>query len=200
MPYNVLALGSCQLASPSTTMTCPVGGDGTTAPEQFIPARPDGRSDPIQPGEAMQLQSVQTGMWCRVVSKAGQQQIACDQPTRATATPLTYTGRGLAYNGAPFFNPGAGQPAYFSTPGTAGTSATFLPPPIPTNTPVNIMVPSKGYLRVDNITGYAVGARPAQPLCTLARRTALPVGARPASSAGARPARCWGCVQGPKLT
>jgi hypothetical protein len=158
VPYNILALGSCQLASPSTTMTCPVGGDGTTAPEQFIPVRPNGRSDPIQPGEAMQLQSVQTGMWCRVVSKSGQQQIACDQPTAATATPLTYTSRGLSYQGAPFFNPGGGQPAYFSTPGSAGTSATFLPPPIPTNTPVNIYVPSKGYLRVDNITGFAVGA------------------------------------------
>jgi hypothetical protein len=58
-------------------------------------------------------------------------------------------GAGIGYDGAPFVSPGAGKPAYFGTPGTAGTSAVFLPPPIPTNTPVSVLVPGKCYLQLD---------------------------------------------------
>jgi hypothetical protein len=155
MPYNIEALGNCQVAGPASRMTCPLAGDGSTAPEQFISARPDGGTDPILPGQPMQLQSVQTGLWCRVVALG---EIACDQPTAATAATLTYTGTGMSYNGAPFVNPGGGKPAYFGAPGTSATSATFLPPPIPTDTPVSILITSKGYLVALNSTVYTVSA------------------------------------------
>jgi hypothetical protein len=67
-------------------------GDGLSLPEQFTPVRPDNTSNPIQPGEPMLLQSEQTGLWCRVVVNGGVSKVQCDQPTRGTATPLTYTG------------------------------------------------------------------------------------------------------------
>jgi hypothetical protein len=89
------------------------------------------------------------------VAAGGQQQIACDQASSASAAAITYTSTGMALGGAPFFNPGDGRPAYFGAPGSAGSRVTFLPPPIPTSTPISIYVPSKGYLRVDSTSDYA---------------------------------------------
>jgi hypothetical protein len=155
VPYNILGPGGCQVASPATTLACPSGGDGTRAPEQFIPVRPDGSSQPIQPGEAVLLKSVQTGKFCRALAVGGQQQIACDQAGLSSAAPFTYTGTGITLDGQPFTNPGGGKPAYFGAQGSTGSSVTFLPPPIPTSTPVNIYVPSKGYLRVDSTSDFA---------------------------------------------
>jgi hypothetical protein len=156
VPYNILGRSTCQVANPASTLTCTSNGDGTTAPEQFIPFRPDGTSAPIQPGETMYLKSVQTGKFCRVVAVGGEQQIACDQDSAATATAITYTGAGMALDGQPFVNPGGGRPAYFGAQGSAGgTKITFLPPPVPTSAPVNINISSKGYLRADNTANYA---------------------------------------------
>ncbi len=91
-------------------MYCPAAGvgDGLSLPEQFTPVRPDNTSNPIQPGEPMLLQSEQTGLWCRVVLNGGVSKVQCDQPTRNTATPLTYTGA-LASVPAPLLPPQPGR-------------------------------------------------------------------------------------------
>ncbi len=155
MPYNLWAPGTCQVTSPASFMICPDGGDGTSAPEQFVAYRPDNGGSPIMPGEPMYLQSVQTGRFCRVVQQATRQQIACDQSSTETATQLVYTGSGASYNGQPFINPGSSQPIYFGTAAAAAQAAAFLPPPIPTNTAMSIAMPGRGFLRTDNVTAYA---------------------------------------------
>ncbi len=60
MPYNVGGPGTCRVDFTANYMHCPDPGtgDGTKPPEQFIPIRPDGTSDPIQPGEPMYWKSV----------------------------------------------------------------------------------------------------------------------------------------------
>jgi hypothetical protein len=136
-------------------MVCPANGTGTTVPEQFTLYRPDGGSSPILPGETMIMKSDQTGKYCRITVIGGLEQILCDQDTPATATPFTYTGSGMSYNGKPLVSPGGGLPSYFGPSGSAPTPATFVPPPLEPNTPVRISVPSQGFLRVDNLTSYA---------------------------------------------
>ena len=56
---------------------------------------------------------VQTGMWCQLrplPSNTSQIGMICDQPTAATATVMTYTGSGLAYNGIDLVASGPGLP------------------------------------------------------------------------------------------
>jgi hypothetical protein len=155
MPYNLWAPGTCQVTSPGSFMTCPDGGDGTSAPDQFVAYRPDNGGSPIMPGEPMYLQSMQTGKFCRVVLFGGsQQRVACDQSSTEGAAQLVYTGSGASYNNQPFINPGGNQPIYFGSPGSRPQAASFLPPPIPTNMPLSIKMPA-GYLRVDGVNGFA---------------------------------------------
>jgi hypothetical protein len=56
---------------------------------------------------------LQTGMWCQLrplPSNTSQIGMICDQPTAATATVMTYTGSGLAYNGIDLVASGPGLP------------------------------------------------------------------------------------------
>jgi hypothetical protein len=160
VPINILGPGTCQVTTLITPMSCPTTGSGTTLPEQFTAARPDGGTSPIMPGETMLIKSEQTGKYCRVVQIGTQQQrqqILCDQDTPATASPFTYTGTstGVAYNGQPFVNPGGGAPAYFGPSGSTPTPATLVAPPMATNTPLQIALTGQGFLRIDNATNYA---------------------------------------------
>jgi hypothetical protein len=55
--------------------------------------------------------------------------MVCDQPSAATATPLTYTGDGLAYNGMALVSTGLGQPLLLdnsTSPALAGPTADNL--------------------------------------------------------------------------
>jgi hypothetical protein len=98
-------------------------GSGTTAPETFTavdPADPNSIS-PILAGEAAVLQSAQTGMYCRlaVLSPGSERGMVCDQPTLAGATPLTYTGSGLSYQGVPLVSTAPGAPLVLANSTTA---------------------------------------------------------------------------------
>jgi hypothetical protein len=88
----------------------------------------------------------------------------CDQPTAATATPLTYTGSGLSYAGVPLVATSAGAPLVLanSTAANLGpTSDNFVlvstGPSLATNAPLTIKTsfPSSGYVSVDNSTSPA---------------------------------------------
>jgi hypothetical protein len=90
-------------------------GTGLTAPEQFVAYDPLNLTDttPTQPGETTILKNTATGMYCQLRGMpTNQTQMAmyCDQPTPATATVMTYTGDGLAYQGVPLVSTGPGQP------------------------------------------------------------------------------------------
>jgi hypothetical protein len=138
-------------------MACPAGGDGTTLPERFVPSRPDGGQTPIQPGEPVLLRSEQTGLYCLVVAAGSRSQVQCDQPSPASATPLTYTGTGVSYNGRPFINPGSGAAVYFGNLGEAPAAAQFRPalssgPALVSGGVFNL--DAGGVCRVDNTTSY----------------------------------------------
>jgi hypothetical protein len=128
IPHKLSGGGSCRVDSATSFMACPEGGNGSTPPEQFVPLRPDGGQTPIQPSEKVLLKSELTGLYCRVSTDpgTGRSQVLCDQPTAATATPLTYTGTGISYNGRPFINDGSGA-VYFGNPGAAATGTSLQP-------------------------------------------------------------------------
>jgi hypothetical protein len=97
--------------SPASTGT----GDGTTPPEQFTAVNPTSTSSAIEPGDTAILKSEATGMYCRLAplpnTSPEQIGVLCDQPTPATATPLTYTGSGLSTaEGVPLVSSGPGGP------------------------------------------------------------------------------------------
>ena len=104
-------------------------GSGETAPEQYLaydPANP-ASTDPIQPGDTTILKSVETGQYCRLApspANSTQLVVLCDQPTAATATPLTYTGSGLSYNGVPLVATGPGAPLMLANTTTAPVGST----------------------------------------------------------------------------
>ena len=98
-------------SSPATVGT----GTGGTAPEQYLAFHAGNlnSSSPIQPYTSTLLQSVQTGLYCRLAplpSNSTQIGMVCDQPSASGATPLTYTGDGLSYNGIDLVATGPGQP------------------------------------------------------------------------------------------
>jgi hypothetical protein len=135
-------------------MNCPTAGSRETSPERFVLFRPDAGATPIQPGETMIIRSEQTGKYCRAAQIGAQQQIMCDQDTPATATPLTYTSTSFEFNGQPFVNPGSGVPCFFGLASTSPTPATWPLAPVPTSTLLQIEMPGKGLLRVDNLTSH----------------------------------------------
>jgi hypothetical protein len=62
MPNKIAGGGICRIDSTASYVYCPTpGGNGSTAPEQFVPVRPDGGSDPIVPGQPTFLKSKETG-------------------------------------------------------------------------------------------------------------------------------------------
>jgi hypothetical protein len=85
-------------------------------------------------------------MWCRLAplpSNTTQIGMVCDQPTSATATPLTYTGDGLAYNGVQLVSPGPGQPLLL-----ANTTATPVTGPTADNLTLTPAEPSGACCRL----------------------------------------------------
>ena len=102
-------------------------GSGSTPPEQFYAFNPTNTADstPIKSGQAVILRSQQTGMYCRIAAmpSAGQQGMVCDAATAAAATPLTFTGSGLAYNGVPLSATGPSQTLVLDALAPAATTA-----------------------------------------------------------------------------
>jgi hypothetical protein len=106
----------------------------------------------------MYWKSVETGLYCRVVVDAGQSKVQCDQPSTATASQLTYTGHGATFNGQPLVDPyssGTPGPLYFGNPGDPNQPLVFEPPPLPANTPINILGPTGNPVRNDNTSSAA---------------------------------------------
>ncbi len=77
-----------------------------------------------------------TGQFCRLTDismlpgstqAAGTQGMVCDQPTATTATVMTYTGSGLAYNGTPLVAIGGPLSPLVLTNGTAPTDILTFP-------------------------------------------------------------------------
>ena len=111
-PLKILAPTGNPVRNDNLTNYAYVGnGNGTTPPELYLAyhAGDLGDRNPIQPGQTTKLQNEQTGMWCQLrslPSNATQIGMICDQPTPDTATVMTYTGDGLAYNGVQLVAPG----------------------------------------------------------------------------------------------
>ena len=132
----------------TSSFAYPGTGNGTTPPEEFTAylASNTSQRSPIEPGQATLIQSTQTGMWCRLAplpSNTTQIGMVCDQPTSATATPLTYTGDGLAYNGVQLVSPGPGQPLLL-----ANTTATPVTGPTADNLTLTPAEPSGACCRL----------------------------------------------------
>ena len=115
-PINIISPNGSYVRSDNVTSPATVGtGTGSTPPEQYLAFHAGNLTDPtpIEPYNTAVLQSVETGLWCRLVplpSNSTQIGMVCDQPTSATGTVLTYTGDGLSYNGIDLVATGPGQP------------------------------------------------------------------------------------------
>ena len=99
-------------------------GTGSTPAEQFTAYSPsNATASSILPGETAILRSNLTGLYCRLAplpSNSTQLGMVCDQPTAATATPLTYTGSGLSTtNGVPLVAAGPGAPLLLANTSTS---------------------------------------------------------------------------------
>jgi hypothetical protein len=106
--------GYLSVPNTGTSMFPNATATGSNPAEQFMLTPTTGSSTaPVLPGTSTYVQSVATGMYCRVVpgTTANSQEIKCDQPTPATATLMTYTGSGLAYDGMTLGTSGPGKPA-----------------------------------------------------------------------------------------
>lgn len=105
---------------------------GTSTTEQFVlqPVNGSTTVERIMPGEQTIIKSVETGMYCRLATfDDGQQGVLCDVSSISQATPLTYTGTGLAYGGQPLAAGGAGQPLLV-TPGATSSTSTLTVYPV----------------------------------------------------------------------
>jgi hypothetical protein len=125
-------------SSPATAGTGTGTGTGGTAPEQYLAFHAGNltSSSPIQPYTTTVLQSVQTGLYCRLAplpSNTTQIGMVCDQASASTATVLTYTGDGLSYNGIDLVATGPGQPLLLENttaspvPGPTADNLTLVP-------------------------------------------------------------------------
>ncbi len=103
------------------------------------------------------LRAPQTGKYCRVAADPADSKtkVICDQDTPATATPLTFTGYGVEYQGQPLINPGNNGSIYLGGPTDAGTPLTFTPPPLPTNMFIKVLGAGGEPVRNDNATSAA---------------------------------------------
>jgi hypothetical protein len=128
---------------------------GTSPQEQYLCFHLD-RNDlsPIIPGQTAIIQSMQTGLWCRIApldanssaalsrwpsgtgkalttSTTGALGMLCDQPSPAGAHGLTYAGSGLAFQGTSLVAMGRGQPlllANTSDPSQRNLTLLVAPP------------------------------------------------------------------------
>ena len=135
-PVSLLSSAGYVRDDNSSSPAYTAAGTGDTAAEQFVaisPSAPNSIS-PIQPGQTAILQSVATGQYCRLapIGTGTELGMVCDQPTAATATPLTYTGSGLSYAGVPLVATSAGAPLVLANttttpPGPDADNLAFKP-------------------------------------------------------------------------
>jgi hypothetical protein len=115
--------------NPNTTSPALSGtGNGTTKPEQYRAYDPTTLNDPtpILPGETAILRSEETGLYCQLrptPENATQIAMYCDQASPSTATPVTYTGSGLSYNGVPLVSTGPDTPLLLANTTTVPPTA-----------------------------------------------------------------------------
>jgi hypothetical protein len=136
------SIGGClavnNATSPVYTSTGNCTGSSTTQQFKIRPATGGGSSiapgTPIQPGAGVIIESVETGMYCRVAVVDGGQGLLCDVTDPALATPVTYTGSGLSYGGLPLESGAPGAPlvvspveASTSYSSSGGTTMVFQP-------------------------------------------------------------------------
>jgi hypothetical protein len=96
---------------------CPTdSSDGSSASEQFtFYSNSLDQGSALTAGSTMLIKSIKTGMFCRVITASdGLTKIKCDV-TAASATTMTYTGSGFAYNGQSLNNPGGSKPLFLSS-------------------------------------------------------------------------------------
>jgi hypothetical protein len=115
-PINIISPTGSYVRTDNSSSPATAGtGTGGTAPEQYLAFHAGNlsSSSPIHAYTPTLLQSVQTGLYCRLAplpSNSTQIGMVCDQPSASSATPLTYTGEGLSYNGIDLVASGPGQP------------------------------------------------------------------------------------------
>ena len=115
-PLTIISPSGEYVRSDNTSSPAYAGnGTGSTPQEQYIAYHPNNTSDTssIDPYESILLKSVETGLWCQLrplPSNSTQIGMICDQATPATATPMTFTGSGLSYNGIDLVASAPGQP------------------------------------------------------------------------------------------
>ena len=141
-PLNIISPNGTYVRTDNTSSPATAGsGSGGTTPEQYLAFHPGNltSTSPVQLYDTAVLQSVQTGLWCRLAplpSNATQLGMVCDQPSAATGTLLTYTGDGLSYNGIDLVATGPGKPLLLentTTAPVAGPTAdnlTLAPAPV----------------------------------------------------------------------
>jgi hypothetical protein len=123
----------------NTTNFAYVGkGNGTTPPEMYTAYHPGNEDNPtpINAGETTIFKNIETNKYCRLAPMVPQggcntQGMLCDQLEPSTATILTYTGTGLAYNGVPLVQlPGSGTLVLRNDPkcGEPGGDKLVFPP------------------------------------------------------------------------
>jgi hypothetical protein len=116
MPLDILTAAGLFVRTDNASNFAYVwNGFGGSSPEQFLAYRPSNPGDLslVQPFDTVALKSVQTGQWCRLVptpSNTSQMGMLCDQAAIGGATPLTYQGDGLSYNGIDLVATALGQP------------------------------------------------------------------------------------------
>ena len=112
------------MAVNSTTSPVYSKPDGTCTggiTEQFVmqPLNGSTTATSIAPGSQTIVKSEATGKYCRVTTLSdGTQGMLCDVSDPAQATPLTYTGSGLTYNGQPLASTSPGS-ALVVSPGAS---------------------------------------------------------------------------------
>ena len=98
-PINILGPSGYPVRNDNGSSPAYLGaGNGTTRPEMYTAYHPGnlGSSVPIQPGESTILTNLETGLYCQLrglPTNSSQLGMFCDQPTPATATVMTYTGK-----------------------------------------------------------------------------------------------------------
>jgi hypothetical protein len=129
----------CSAPEPSVAVACLLASAGTSPTELFTISRPDpSNTSLIQPGEQVVLQSASTGLYCRLeqyspspptpTTSATSSRLVCDQAQLGGATPLRYTGWGLASSsGEPLVADAGGQPLHTAPPALAPSPLVIEP-------------------------------------------------------------------------
>jgi hypothetical protein len=139
-PINIIGKYGYPVRNDNITNFGYVGkGNGSTSPETYYATRPGDptSTDPIKPGESTVFKNEQTGLYCRLAPYGASgpsvtcpgQGMLCDQASPSTATVLTYTGTGVAYNGVSLSQePGTGTLVLSSSASCQGPDTFTFPP------------------------------------------------------------------------